>query len=181
MRTPFVGFGLLALPLTLAAQEPVRAGLMGTPRPGSEAPDFTLPYFTVAGPGPADQPFRRSAELGRKLVLVFGTTRDTTWWRAVAAAADSAWPGAFAVGVVRASAAEVERVATGLPSDRLKLLADPENEAGRKYGVGRKGESAFVIADDGRVLLVRGSFSPSDRGGVGAIARALSGVSSGGV
>lgn len=154
-------------------QEPLRAGLMGKPRVGAPAPDFVLPYFTAGGPGPADQPFRRSAELGRVLVIVFGPVGDAGWWQGVAAAADTAWSGAFPVGVVRGLPAEVARIATGLPTDRLKLLADRDGEAGRKYGIGRTDRAAFVVADDGTVVLGRGRFDPATGGSVAAISGAL--------
>ena len=54
-----------------AAQEPVKAYLVGDPEPGRKAPVFKLPYFTAEGPGPADQPFTLEAELGRVVVLAF--------------------------------------------------------------------------------------------------------------
>ena len=61
----------LARPSASQAQEPVKAHVMGDPMPGREAPAFSLPYLTAEGPGPADQPFKLRAELGRVVVLAF--------------------------------------------------------------------------------------------------------------
>jgi len=155
------------------SQEPIRAGVVGRPKPGQRAPEIVLPYFTSAGPGPADQPFRRSAELGRVLVIVFGPRNESQWWSAVAAAADSAWPAAVLVGVVRGTPGEVALVAGGLPNDRAKLLADSTGHAGRAFGVGANGRAAFVVGDDGRVGFVSERFDPNAATTVARIATAV--------
>src|SRR5262245_6429780 len=96
--------------MTAAAAVPARAqlklALVGDPKVGQDAPDFSLSYITSQGPGPADQPFRLRAELGRKVVLVFGTSKDQVkmreGWQALAASRDSLFgPDVVVTGLVR--------------------------------------------------------------------------------
>lgn len=164
---------LLSVAGVAGAQEPVRAGLVGKPRVGQRAPEIVLPYFTSLGPGPVDQPFRLSAELGRVVVLVFGPA-NADWWRTVAGVADSAWAGAILIGVIRSASSVVGTLASGLPNDRAKLLPDSEGQAGRSYGVRRGEAAAVVVADDGRVARGAGGFTPTAASDVTAIEAAVS-------
>src|SRR5262245_25168902 len=75
MMTGLVVGSLLTAP-PVGAQ--LKAALVGDPKVGEDAPDFALSYLTAQGPGPADQPFRLRAELGRTVVLLFATSLDST-------------------------------------------------------------------------------------------------------
>jgi peroxiredoxin len=158
---------------TAQGQTPVRAGMVGQAKVGKTAPELVLGYFTAAGPGPADQPFRLSAELGRVLVLVFGPASQADWWRAVALVADSAWPGATLVGIARDGPAAVAELARAMPNERLKLLADSGGQAWRSFGVARKERRAFVVADDGRIVASLPTFDPGRPPAVAEVTRAV--------
>lgn len=162
------------------AQEPVRAGMVGRAKIGKPAPEVVLRYFTAAGPGPADQPFRLSAELGRVLVLVFGPSDQSDWWRSVAGVADSAWAGATLVGVTRQGPDLVAGLAQAMPNDRIKLLADSTGHAWRAFGVTRRDRRAFVVADDGRIVAAVSGFDPTELPAVTAVGRAIRSARPGG-
>ncbi|MBL8986588.1 MAG: redoxin domain-containing protein [Gemmatimonadetes bacterium] len=140
-----------------AQERPLRAGVLGSPTVGKPAPDVVLPYFLPTGPGPTDQPFRLSAELGRVVVLVLGGGLDSAsraGWREVAERARGLGGRSVVVaGVVRAGAEAVLGLSVGLDTD-LKLLADPDGRVHRTYGLGRGGRvwAGFVVADDGRLV-----------------------------
>ena len=169
----------------LAAQD-LKAGLMGSPAPGREAPGIVLPYFTAAGPGPANQPFRLSAELGRVVVLVFDAREDNASaakWAEVTARLDSLAGSTVAlVGVVHAGAGPTQVLATG-QAGQLKFLADSLGLVHRRYGVGRGARHwlLVVVADDGRVVSAGpiqfgssawwGTIGPSVRRGRTAVPR----------
>ncbi|MGE3617839.1 MAG: hypothetical protein AB7L66_18350, partial [Gemmatimonadales bacterium] len=93
------------------AAQSLRAGVLGSPAIGKAAPPLELPYVTADGPGPADQPFRLGAELGRVVILVFGGGNDSTrvagWRQAAAAVTPMLGRSVVAAGVVRGSVAEV--------------------------------------------------------------------------
>jgi len=141
---------------TLAGQEPLRAGVLGSPTVGRSAPEIVLPYFTAQGPGPADQPFRLGAELGRVVILVFGGKADSAAagdWAAVKARTDSlVGRNVIAAGLIRGSPERTLEIAAGLPD--FKLLADQDGRAHRNYGIAEstRSWSAFVVSDDGRLV-----------------------------
>jgi peroxiredoxin Q/BCP len=142
----------------LAAQERLRAAVMGDPQIGSPAPDFTLPYLTAAGPGPTGQPFHLRAELGRRVVLVFSPspeheTARPLWERLVAQRDSLVGPGTVLVGLFRAPPAPVGAFAASLTGG-FKFLPDTSASVFRRFGVSPATAVAqvFVIDDDGRVL-----------------------------
>ena len=158
-----------------AAQEPLRAGIVGHPRPGQPSPTLSMPYQTASGAGPADQPFRLAAELGRTVVVVFGPV-DPAWWARLVAVCDSAWPQAVLVGVVKAGWSATGSLAGQLGSARLKLLADSVGGVGRRFGVTRGSALGLVIGDDGRVVRAVADFSPADPARVRALSGPVKGV-----
>ena len=162
------------------AQEPIRAGMVGRARVGKPAPEVVLRYFTAAGPGPAEQPFRLSAELGRVLVVVFGPADQADWWRSVAGVADSSWAGATLIGVTRQGPSVVVGLAQTMPNDRIKLLADSTGQAWRAFGVARRDRRAFVVADDGRIVAELPGFDPAEPPAVTAVGRAIRSARPGG-
>ena len=139
----------------LHAQESIKAHVMGDPLPGRDAPAFSLPYLTSEGPGPADQPFKLRAELGRVVVLAFipglSDSAAVTLVRTFSTRADSLFPGDVAVAsVASASGSRLEPGARNL-SLRLKLLPDTAESVRRLYGVTRGSIAVYVIDALGRV------------------------------
>jgi peroxiredoxin len=156
----------------IGAQEPVRAGLVGAPKVGDDAPDFALPYLTAVGPGPRDQPFRLRAELGRVVVLVFAESPADSaaraTWELLASQADSLFHSATVVtGVFHAAPGPVQALATSLAAP-FKFLPDSLGRAFRRFGVvgreNRKTIAVFVVGYDGKVAFVSRRFRVGDRG-----------------
>jgi peroxiredoxin len=172
------GLFLFAVLGAAPARAQLKAGLVEDPKVGSDAPDFSLSYLTAEGPGPADQPFRLRAELGRTVVLLFATSRDDSTmrreWQALAAARDSAFgPGTVVVGLVRWKAEPTQSLAASLGST-IKFLPDSVGRGFRSFNVGRR-ESlwvAYVIDPEGRVAYRTRSFLPSNPQGLSALSSA---------
>lgn len=154
--------GVLALsagppagPPALNAQEPVRAHLMGDPLPGRDAPAFSLPYVTAAGRGPADQPFKLRAELGRVVVLAFvpglPDSSTTMLVRTFTARADTLFPGEVVVGVAAPMGVDRLTAAAAGLGNRLKFLADSLESVRRLYGVDRRSLAVYVISPLGKI------------------------------
>ena len=151
-------------PARLPAQEPVKARLLGDPSPGSEAPAFSLPYFTREGPGPVDQPFTLRAELGRVVVLAFcrGLTDSAAvvLLRTFTSRFDSLFPGEVAVAAVLPDG---ESALAGAARDnalRIKVLPDTAGRIRRLYGVQRGATGVYVIGQNGRVVWRDLRFNP---------------------
>lgn len=142
-------------PSVLRAQEPVKAHVMGDPLPGRDAPAFSLPYLTADGPGPADQPFKLKAELGRVVVLAFvpGLTDSAAvaLVQAFTSRADSLFAGdVVVVAVASTGSGRLESPARTL-GVRLKVVPDSLEGVRRMYGVTRGSIAAYVIDPLGRV------------------------------
>jgi peroxiredoxin len=145
--------------------------LVGNPKVGEDAPDFSLPYHTAIGPGPRDQPFRLRAELGRVVVLVFAdspadsTARET--WEYLTVNAPSLFHSATVVaGVFRSGPGPVQALATSLAGP-FKFLPDSLGRAFRRFGlVGRDSRrvAVFVVGYDGKVVHGSGRFRVTDPG-----------------
>lgn len=137
-----------------AAQERagIRVRIVGAPRVGKEAPMVEAPYVTRAGPGPADQPFRLSAELGRGVVILIGAEDD--FLRELGARAGSGMPGIQVAVLVREEVARAAEHAAALDTP-FKLLADPQGEIHRSFGGrdagGRGGATAWVVNSLGAI------------------------------
>ena len=146
------------------AQEPVKVRLTGDPQKGSEAPAFSLPYFTSEGPGPADQPFTLRAELGRVVVLAFcrGLTDSTAvvLLRTLTARYDSLFPGEVAVAALLPEPGPALTAAARDNTLRIKLLPDSAGRIRRLYGVERNSIGVYVIGQTGRVLWRDLRFNP---------------------
>jgi peroxiredoxin len=162
-------------PAIAEAQEPVKIRAMGDPRPGDEAPAFSLPYFTTEGPGPAEQPFTLRAELGRVVVLAFcrGLTDSTAvvLLRTLTARYDSLFPGQVAVAAVVPDAGPALVEASRANSLQIKLLADTAENVRRMFGVERNQSAVYIIGPTGRVVWRDLRFNPLLARGYGRIRR----------
>lgn len=134
-----------------AAAQKLRASVVADPTMGKPAPEIVLPYWLSGTPGPADQPFRLGAELGRVTVLAFGNRVGQRGWADVAARADST--GSPRVALVAVAWAHPADLGPLSGSSRLKILADSLHLVHRAYGVGfSDGWAFFVVGDDGRLI-----------------------------
>lgn len=139
-----------------AAQErtggAIRVRVVGAPRVGKEAPQVEAPYVTREGPGPADQPFRLSAELGRAVVILIGA--EDPFLRELGARAGTGMPGIQVAVLVREEVARAAEHAAALDTP-FKLLADPQGEIHRSFGGrdagGRGGATAWVVNSLGSI------------------------------
>jgi hypothetical protein len=156
------------LPPVLVAQEPVKAHVMGDPLPGRDAPAFSLPYLTAEGPGPADQPFKLKAELGRVVVLAFvpGLTDSAavTLVRTFASQADSLFAGDVVLVAVASTGRGRLESPAGTLGARIKAVPDSSEGVRRLYGVTRGSIAAYVIDPLGRVSWRNLNVNPYARG-----------------
>lgn len=138
-------------------------------RVGHPAPAVVLPYATRTGPGPRDQPFDLSKELGHVVVLAFYpgdfTPGCTAEWQALRDRAGSVFPGEVVVaGISVDSIASHVRFAAeyDLP---FKLLSDADLTVARRYDAvdGRRARRMVVVVGrDGRVRYVDRAFAALD-------------------
>jgi len=150
-------------PLTL------RLSLEEPPRVGRPALPLGLPYATRSGPGPVDQPFDLSRELGRVVVVIFYpdnfSPASIAEWRALRErAATLASTGVVLVGVSTDSLASHVRFAAELDLP-FKLLSDPNRAIILRYGFSdgpRARRAAVVIGPDGVVRYVDPAFAALD-------------------
>jgi len=149
---------IVGLAAGVEGQERVRAGFVNDPRVGQDAPDFTYPYLTVAGPGPADQPFHLRAELGRRVLLVVTGDPEgedaTGFWEGLRSMGGTVLPDDLVVvGVVKGGVESTQALA-GRVGGGVKFLADSAGRVQRQFGAAGKvdGVRLFLISDLGRVV-----------------------------
>ena len=164
----------LAVPLTgLAAQAAdanPTAVLVGGPREGTKAPDFSLPWATKETVGTADAPYELWRDRGKTVVLAFYpadfTKGCTAELQTFADQYDTLFGSDVVVlGVSSDSLESHKRFAASLDLP-FRLLSDPGLEVARKYAsngdAGRAKRTVFVIGPDGRVRYRNMKFNPLD-------------------
>ncbi len=160
--SPLLAAILAVSPTPGRAQEPVRAQLLGSLRPGRPVPPIVLPSYSSSecrAPSPECRAieFRLAGELGRVVVVAFGGRPDPAVridWAALARRADSLGsPRIALVGVVRAGSAEARVLSSSLGGS-LRVLADSGGRIHRQFGVGDRDRdwTFFVVADDGTLV-----------------------------
>ena len=180
----------LALPLTGgAAQAPgrtVTAAIVGGPREGSKAPEFSLPWANKDTVGTPDSPYELWRDRGKTVVLAFYPSDFTKGCTAEMQTFADQYETLFGsdVVVVGVSADPLEshkRFAASLDLP-FRLLSDPNQEVARKYGSngdgGRPKRTVFVIGPDGRVKyrnLKFNALDPQDYTALGSAVQAARG------
>jgi len=155
---PVLLAALLGLASASQAQERLKVALVDEPRVGQDAPDFSMPYLTALGPGPADQPFRLRAELGRRVLLVVTGDPEredaASFWEGFRTMGGTVLPDDLVViGLVKADVRRTQELA-GRVGEGVKFLPDSAGRVQRQYGASGKVEGVrlFLVSDLGRVL-----------------------------
>lgn len=178
---------LLVPPTRLHAQQggakPMpTAVLVGGPQVGRTAPDFTLPWASKDGVGPADNPYQLWRDRGKTVVIAFFprdfTNSCTAQMKTFIEQYDSLFgPDVVVVGINGDNLETHSRFAAslGLP---FRLLSDTGLMVTRKYGsydgTGRPRRTIFVVGPDGRIRyrnLHFNALDPNDYGALGAAVR----------
>ena len=165
---------LLAAPVSgLAAQAANRGAtvvIVGGPREGAKAPEFSLPWANSEAVGPADSPYELWRDRGKTVVLAFYpadfTKGCTAELQTFADQYDTLFgPDVVVLGVSADSLETHRRFASslGLP---FRLLSDPDLQVARKYGSkgdgGRPRRTVFVVGPDGRIKYRNLQFNALD-------------------
>lgn len=134
---------------------------------GRAAPAVVLPYATAAGPGPADQPFDLSRELGRTVTLVFSSSLASPGVsEGLRTIAGRIQPWLDSGVVVAAVSPDPSPLQVRLAHDMalpFKLLSDNAAAVARRFGFARLRANRYavvVVGRDGRVRWVDAAFDP---------------------
>lgn len=180
----------LTLPLSgVAAQaggRAVTASIVGGPREGSKAPEFSLPWANKETVGTPDSPYELWRDRGKTVVLAFYPSDFTKGCTAEMQTFADQYETLFGADVVvlGVSADPLEshqRFAASLDLP-FRLLSDPDQKVARKYGSngdgGRPKRTVFVIGPDGRVKyrnLKFNALDPQDYSALGSAVQAARG------
>jgi peroxiredoxin Q/BCP len=193
MRLHILGLSwcLLAAPVSgLAAQAtaaPAKAVIVGGPREGTMAPDFSLPWANREQVGPADSPYELWRDRGKTVVIAFYpadfTKGCTAQMQSFGDQYDTLFgPDVVVVGISTDSLESHRRFAAGLDLP-FRLLSDPDQEIARAYGsngdADRTRRTIFVIGPDGRVKyrnLQFNALDPKDYAELGSAVQASRGA-----
>ena len=165
---------LLAAPLSgLAAQEAAanpKVVLVSTPREGSTAPEFSLPWATKETIGAPDAPYELWRDRGKTVVLAFYPADFTKGCTAELQTFADQYDTLFGedvvvLGISSDSLESHKRFAASLDLP-FRLLSDPDLKVARKYGSsgegGRAKRTVFVIGPDGKVKYQNMKFNALD-------------------
>lgn len=166
---------LLAAPVSgLAAQAAERsptAVIVGGPREGAKAPEFSLPWANREAVGPSQSPYELWRDRGKIVVVAFYpadfTKGCTAEMQTFADQYDTLFGPDVVVLGVSADSLETHRrfaASLGLP---FRLLSDPDQQVARKYGSRGDGgprRTVFVVGPDGRVKYRNLHFNALDPG-----------------
>jgi peroxiredoxin Q/BCP len=154
---------LLAAPISgLAAQAAAgspTAVIVGGPREGTKAPDFSLPWANREVVGPSESPYELWRDRGKTVVVAFYpadfTSGCTAEMQTFADRYDTLFGADVVVLGVSADAVETHRRFAASLNLPFRLLSDPDLQVARKYGSrgdgGRPRRTVFVVGPDGRV------------------------------
>ncbi len=180
----------LVLPLGDAAAQDagrtVTAAVVGGPREGNKAPEFSLSWANKDTIGTPDSPYELWRDRGKTVVLAFYPSDFTKGCTAEMQTFADQYETLFGsdVVVLGVSADPLEshrRFAASLDLP-FRLLSDPDQKVARKYGSngdgGRPKRTVFVIGPDGRVKyrnLKFNALDPKDYTALGSAVQAARG------
>jgi thioredoxin-dependent peroxiredoxin len=181
---------LLAAPLSgLAAQAAdanPKAVLVATPREGTTAPEFSLPWATKETIGAPDAPYQLWRDRGKTVVLAFYPADFTKGCTAELQTFADQYDTLFGedvvvLGISSDSLESHKRFAASLDLP-FRLLSDPDLKVARKYAsngdAGRAKRTVFVIGPDGKVKYQNLKFNaldPKDYSALGSAVQAARG------
>jgi peroxiredoxin Q/BCP len=181
---------LLAAPLSgLAAQATdanPKAVLVATPREGTTAPGFSLPWATKETIGASDAPYELWRDRGKTVVLAFYPADFTKGCTAELQTFADQYDTLFGedvivLGISSDSLESHKRFAASLDLP-FRLLSDPDLKVARKYAsngdAGRAKRTVFVIGPDGKVKYQNLKFNaldPKDYTALGSAVQAARG------
>jgi thioredoxin-dependent peroxiredoxin len=180
-----------ALPVSALAAQSSAAGtptavIVGGPREGTRAPEFSLPWANREMIGKASAPYELWRDRGKTVVLAFYpadfTKGCTAQLQTFADQYDTLFgPDVVVVGISADSLESHRRFAASLDLP-FRLLADTAQEVARKYGSngdeGRPRRTVFVVGPDGTVKyrnLRFNALDPKDYSALGAAVQAARG------
>jgi peroxiredoxin Q/BCP len=185
-----VAVTLLAAPLSgLAAQAAdanPKAVLVATPREGTTAPEFSLPWATKETIGTPDAPYELWRDRGKTVVLAFYPADFTKGCTAELQTFADQYDTLFGedvvvLGISSDSLESHKRFAASLDLP-FRLLSDPDLKVARKYASngdgGRAKRTVFVIGPDGKVKYQNLKFNaldPKDYSALGSAVQAARG------
>jgi thioredoxin-dependent peroxiredoxin len=133
--------------------------IVGGPREGAKAPDFSLPWANREAVGPSESPYELWRDRGKTVVVAFYpsdfTKGCTAELQTFADQYDTLFgPDVVVVGISADSLESHRRFAASLDLP-FRLLSDPDQQVARKYGSrgdgGRPRRTIFVVGPDGRI------------------------------
>jgi thioredoxin-dependent peroxiredoxin len=180
---PTAGIGTLLHAQTGA---PKRSGsptavLQSGPDVGRRAPDFSLPWASTEGVGPAESPYQLWGDLGKTVVLIFYsrafTKSSTATMEAFANQYEKLFgPDVVVLGISTDPPETQSRFAAQLKLP-FRLLSDEGQKAAKKYGSydssGFIRRSVYVIGPDGKVRYRDRRFDPFDAKSYSAVGAAV--------
>jgi peroxiredoxin len=181
---------LMAAPVSgLAAQaagSPAKAIVVGGPREGVMAPDFSLGWANRDTVGSAEAPYELWRDRGKTVVIAFYPADFTKGCTAQMQSFGDQYATLFGsdvvvLGVSTDSVSTHRRFAASLDLP-FRLLSDPDQKIARKYGSsgdgGRTRRTVFVVGPDGRVTyrnLQFNALDPKDYADLGSAVQAARG------
>jgi peroxiredoxin Q/BCP len=142
-----------------AADGSATAVIVGGPREGAKAPEFSLPWANREAVGPSESPYELWRDRGKTVVVAFYpsdfTKGCTAELQTFADQYDTLFgPDVVVVGISADSLESHRRFAASLDLP-FRLLSDPDQQVARKYGSkgdgGRPRRTIFVVGPDGRI------------------------------
>ena len=176
----------LAAPAAQTADRTPTAVIVGGPREGTKAPEFSLPWATRETVGTADSPYELWRDRGKTVVLAFYpsdfTKGCTAEMQTFADQYETLFgPDVVVLGVSADPLESHQRFAASLELP-FRLLSDPDQKVARKYGSrgdgGRPKRTVFVIGPDGRIKyrnLRFNALDPKDYAALGSAVQAARG------
>ena len=159
-----------AVPLATQGGATATAVIVGGPDVGRKAPDFTLPWASKDGVGPADAAYQLWRDRGKTVVIAFYprdfTSGCTAEMRTFGEQYDSLFgPEVVVVGVSTDSVETHVRFASSLNLP-FRLLSDPDQKVAARFG--SRGEEGYarrtvsVVGPKGDVTYRNLRFNPLD-------------------